>query len=362
MRASREAILRINKPPGRVNTAKACKTILKMSKSKMPTPTSALVDTDMDDELDSAEPNVQQSPDSNQENNVAPKRGRTGRKPASAKFSKAKAPARRTSGGAVVKKKKAAPKGRAAAKRIPLKEQTNIQDVNDTEEVDEFNAPQEEEADPIEDPSVDEQPAVPAKTKQRGRKPASKGPAANGKGSKPQPKATEKDGEFEYTPLRIGANAFLDRLPAANDATEPGPGRKGAMKEVPETQAEPIEVDPSSVMEEEAMPQSVYRQTSNLRAYPRPPQPLISRKRGGSTSDTEWAGNDPALRRKLGEMTKKFDNLEMRYNNLREIGIKEAEGNFERLKAQSELKTKSELEDNDIGKEWADCLSQRQMI
>jgi hypothetical protein len=39
-------------------------------------------------------------------------------------------------------------------------------------------------------------------------------------------------------------------------------------------------------------------------------------------------------------MTKKFENLELKYKNLREIGVKEAEANFERLKTQSEERTK----------------------
>jgi hypothetical protein len=49
------------------------------------------------------------------------------------------------------------------------------------------------------------------------------------------------------------------------------------------------------------------------------------------------------LRRKLGEVTKKYENLHLKYQDLREIGLKEAERNFERLKKQSEEKTKSTL-------------------
>lgn len=49
---------------------------------------------------------------------------------------------------------------------------------------------------------------------------------------------------------------------------------------------------------------------------------------------------DPATRRKLGEMTRKFEDLEMKFKNLREIGIKEAEANFDKLRSQSEAKSK----------------------
>ena len=299
--------------------------------------------SDMEDELDSAE-QAQPSPDSNQENNAAPARkGRPrGIKAASAKFTKTKAPARRTSGGAMAGKKKAAPKKKAAAKRVPLKEQANVQNPDDTEEVDEFNAPPAEEEYPIEDVSMEEQP--PAKEPPKRKKPAARGRKAAPKEPEPQSKATEKDGEFEYTPMRNGDAGFMHKLPANKDASKPAAGRKGTMKEIPETQAEPMDVDPPSVpeVEEDAIPQSTYRQTSNFGASSKTRQPPVNRRRGGSASDTERTGSDPALRRKLGDMAKKVENLEMRYNNLREVGVKEAEANFEKLKVQSEAKTKGE--------------------
>lgn len=309
-----------------------------MSKSKAVVPGQ---DSDMEDELDSAE-QAQPSPDSNQENNAAPARkGRPRGKAASAKFTKTRASARRTSGGAMAGKKKAAPKKKAAGKRVPLKEQANVQNPDDTEEVDEFNAPAAEVEDPIEDVSMEEQP--PAKEPPKRKKPAARGKKAAPKEPKPQPKPTEKDGEFEYTPMRNGDAGFMHKLPANKDASKPAAGRKGAM-EIPETQAEPMDVDPPSVPEvdEDGIPQSTYRQTSNFRASSRTRQPPVNRRRGGSASDTERMGNDPALRRKLGEMSKKVENLEMRYNNLREVGVKEAEANFEKMKVQSEAKTKGE--------------------
>lgn len=314
-----------------------------MPKAKTTTTRSGQVDTDMDDELDSAEPQAQAqpSPGSNQENNAAPgRKGRPRGKPASAKFTKTKAPARRVSGGAMAGKKKAAPKKKVAENRVPLKEQTNVHNADDTEEVDEFNAPAIEQADPIEDVSMEEQP--PAKEPPKRKKPAARGRKAAAKEPKPQPKATEKDGEFEYTPMRNGDAGFTNKLPADKEAPKPAAGRKGAMKEVPETQAEPMDIDPPSVpdVDEDAIPQSVYRQTSNLRASSKTRHAQVNRRRAGSASDTEQTGNDPALRRKLGETNKQLDNLEKRYNNLREVGVTEANANFEKLKVQSEAKTK----------------------
>ena len=317
-----------------------------MSKAKAITPATGPEGSDMDDELDSPEANAQPSPDSNQENTAASgKRGRTSRKAASARFSKPKAPAKRTTSATMVGKKKAAPKKRAVGKRAPLKEQANVQQASDTE-VGNANAPADKEADPIEDVSMDEQP--PVEEPPKSKKPAGRGRKTASKESKPPPKATEKDGEFEYTPIRNVSNDMFSRLqananaPVGRGARNSKKTKNGKPTEIAESQAEPMDVDPPSVPEEDedAIPQSVYRQTNDLRATSKTQQPPVNRRRAGSASDTEPNGTDPALRRKLGEMTKKVDNLERRYNNLREVGVKEAEANFEKLKAQSEAKTK----------------------
>ena len=102
-----------------------------------------------------------------------------------------------------------------------------------------------------------------------------------------------------------------------------------------------MDVDHSPLpMDEDAIPQSVYHQTSNFRAQSKTRQPTVVRRRAGSASDTERAGSDPLLRRKLGDITKKFESLELKYNNLKEVGIEEAKVNFEKLKASSEAKSK----------------------
>jgi len=315
-----------------------------MPKTKTVASLSGFVESDMDDELDNATPEAFPTPDSNQENNVAPaKKSRTKTKAAGAKFTKTKAPARRVSGGAAVVKKKAAPRKKAAGKREPLKEQTNIQHGSDTEDVDGFEAQGIENGDPIEDPSE-------AEEKVTKKQPAKRKPGARGKKKadvekdqaetepETEGKIIEKDGEFEYTPT-INRQSKVNPKPA--EAAQKKAGRPRASKEIPETQTEPMDLDPSSLpVDEDAIPQSVYRQTSNFRATSKTRQPPMIRRRAGSASDTERTGNDPTIRRKLGDLTKKFDNLEMKYSNLREVGIEEAKTNFERLKLQSEVKTK----------------------
>ncbi|KAL8822376.1 MAG: hypothetical protein Q9191_006888 [Dirinaria sp. TL-2023a] len=309
-----------------------------MPKAKPITTLSAMVDSDMDDELDNAGSAAFTAPDSNQENNTAPaKKGRPRTKAAGARFSKAKAPARRASGGAGVGKKKAVPRKKGVGKREPLKEQTNVQHGSDTEEVDEFGAHATEDVEPTEDVSMDEQPAKKQPAK---RKPAAKGKRQAEKEPELQSKPSEKDGEFEYTPT-VARQSKSNAKPAVA-AQKAAVGRPQRAKEIPETQEEPMDIAPSSLpMDEDVIPQSVYRQTSNFGAGSKPRQPAVTRRRAGSASDTERTTSDPALRRKLGDVTKKFENLEMKYNNLKETGIEEAKANFEKLKASSEAKTKA---------------------
>ncbi|ORY63094.1 chromosome segregation protein Csm1/Pcs1-domain-containing protein [Pseudomassariella vexata] len=62
--------------------------------------------------------------------------------------------------------------------------------------------------------------------------------------------------------------------------------------------------------------------------------PFSAIRRPMAASDSEL--NDPSLRRRIGDLTRKYDNLETKYKDLREIGVKEAERNYDRLKQQGE--------------------------
>lgn len=53
----------------------------------------------------------------------------------------------------------------------------------------------------------------------------------------------------------------------------------------------------------------------------------------------EYDTNDVSLRRRVGDLAKKYEALEARYRDLREIGVREAERNFDRLKKQAEERT-----------------------
>ena len=313
-----------------------------MPKAKTIASLSGLIDSDMEDDTVNMEANAFPTPDSNQENaGPAKKRGVRGKATAK-KFTKVKSAARRVSSESVAPKK-VAPK-KAATNRAPLKEQSNIQQAEDTEEVDEFDAPDHE------DTNMDElvEPKQAAK-----RKPLEKKAGRPGK-SKPLPQANamEKDGEFEYTPTAVRQSKRTTKS-STSDSTKPNATKRQPSVEprrqekiIPETQVS-MDTDPSEYPQEDeededAIPQSVFRRTNNARNTANQRQPLVARRRAGSASDTERGGGDPATRRKLGEMMKKFESLELKYKNLRETAIKEADANFAKYKAQSQAKAKGE--------------------
>lgn len=298
---------------------------------------SGLVETDMEDDTLNAEANAFPTPDSNQEN-AGPTKKKAGRGKASTKkFTRPKVAARRTSGDSAVLKK-AGPRKKADTKRAPLKEGTNVQ-AEDTEEVDEFDA----------QGSRDAAMEGKAPVKKPGRPPGR--PAK--KDSVKQSNTMEKDGEFEYTPTITRQTKTSNTAPLANTQKSTAGKRQASVepqqneKIVPETQV-PMDIDTSEIVGEEdedenVVPQSVFRRTNNARNSSRQRQPIYPRNRASSTSDTEKGGNDPATKRKLGEMTKKFENMESKYRSLKEIGIKEAEANLEAYRTTSEAKAKGKL-------------------
>ena len=319
-----------------------------MPKAKAVSSLSGLVDTDMED--DALNMDGFPTPESNQENAGSAKKKVRPAKATAKKRTNAKATGRRTSGD-LVGPKKALPKKKVGVKRAPLKEQTNVQHAGDTEEVDEFAA------EGNEDMAMDElvenkQPAKrKAPAKKAGKQSKKKPVGLNVVEDQPaqQPKTLEKDGEFEYTPTAAGQKKRPGRAaqkPKANvRQTSIEPHRQE--KIIPETQAA-MDLDQSEAQEddeedEEVVPQSVYRRINNIGDRTHQRLPPVARRRAGSASDNERGGNDPATRRKLGEMTMKFEKLDMKYRTLKEEGIKEANANFEKYKTQSQANAKGIL-------------------
>ncbi|KAI4101459.1 MAG: hypothetical protein L6R37_004934 [Teloschistes peruensis] len=302
------------------------------------------------------------TPESNQENAQPAAKGRGRGKAATNVTTNAttnatarpKPKARRTSAGSLTGGKKAT-STKPGPKRAPLKEQWNNTNPEDTEEVDDFDRADEAKGKGHQSAvSADELVAVKQPVKKpravpKGRKSAEKKPTDQEKLQ--LAKATANDGEFEYTPV------------AARQTKPPkkGPGRPPANKSkaipeppafqkimsekvIPDTQDIPMEIEPSQIPlqseEEEEVPQSVFRRTNNTQATARARHPLQTRKQFGAGSDTEQGVGDLALRKKLGDMTKQLDSLNLKYKKLADVGIKEAEANFEKLKQSSEAKTK----------------------
>ncbi len=114
---------------------------------------------------------------------------------------------------------------------------------------------------------------------------------------------------------------------------------------IPETQQVPMDIDQSPASEEANEMSKTTAQVVTKRNTRKPAgsihdHPQMASKRTGSASDVEKGGSDPATRRRLGEVTKKMESLDMKYQNLRDVGIKEAEANFEKLKKHSEERSK----------------------
>jgi len=307
-----------------------------MPKAKPIASTSGLIDTDMEDDTLNTEADAFPVPDSNQENGPTKKKGRG--KATTKRFTK---PKTRRSGDGIAPIK-AASKEKVGTKRAPLKEQKNIQQAEETDEVEEF------EAQVNEDTTMDElvEPKLPAKRKAPQKK-AGRPPK---KAAAQQVNATQKDGEFEFTPTAVRQTKGIKKIPGAQakkaNADKPHQSVEPQQQEkvIPETQV-PVETEPSLFPEkdgddEEAVPQSVFRRTNNARTNPHQRQPSLARRRGGCVSDTERAGDDPAARRKLGEMTKKFESLELKYNNLKEVGTIEAKAKFQELEASMQARAK----------------------
>jgi hypothetical protein len=120
---------------------------------------------------------------------------------------------------------------------------------------------------------------------------------------------------------------------------------------IPETQLEAsIEVDTndfeSTVQPAPAppvaIPQPVSRAASRARSVSRQPESMAPRHlRAASASSIDRGLTDPALRRKLGEMTTKYESLEIKYNNLKDMASGEVQTNFEKLKSATDIRAKS---------------------
>ncbi|KAI9839187.1 MAG: hypothetical protein M1819_003180 [Sarea resinae] len=309
-----------------------------MPKNKVGTSFSHLIDSASEDDFNRSQSEAPMTPDSAAENKAPTKKARGRPKGTTNKAPASKASTRRTSGASVRAGKKKGAAKKPASKRGALKEMANEQQASDTEEVDEFDGQEDEE--PRDDASMDELDVSAIASKapaKKGRPPKSKQGLDPVKGSS----AGESPGSFSQTKSAPKASS-VNKKPAA---TKRKVGAQPVKEEkiIPETQPMAMDVDDTAGIEEDTIvpiARPVERSNRPPRAESKQRQPAAARRRAGSASDTE-RGSDPALRRRLGEMTKKFESLDLKYRNLRDVGVKEAEANFDKLKKRSEENAKA---------------------
>lgn len=245
---------------------------------------------------------------------------------------KAKTSARHASGDKVLGVKK---QGAVVAKkpgRKALKER-HPANGSDTEEVDEFDG-EEEVAQPVEQ----------AKTR-RGRPPKVTTQEEEKPAKTAATRKTRKAVDEEPPPKKDTKAKAATKQKATR--RKPEPEAETDTMAIPVTQPEP-EPDPMDV--EQSIEIDEIRETQ-----PPPPQPpartvqqrsrvaqqtSAAPRRAGSVSDTE---RDPALRRKVGDLTKKLEAMTTKYETLKEVASSAKESNFDQLKKRTEQTAKGML-------------------
>ncbi|KAI2781935.1 chromosome segregation protein Csm1/Pcs1-domain-containing protein [Daldinia loculata] len=169
---------------------------------------------------------------------------------------------------------------------------------------------------------------------------------AKPKGSRGRPRAAKapkisKDDEISTTDQSeptVRPAGRRGRKPKANADTLP------AEPEIPETQPAEDEVPETQAADMTGFSTEEYDQMEDLPPHNRHGLSSVQRiqshnvfginQRTVPASDSEL--HEPSMRRRVGDLSRKYENLEAKYRDLREIGIKEAERNYDRLKKQSE--------------------------
>ncbi|KAL9106181.1 MAG: hypothetical protein Q9227_008773 [Pyrenula ochraceoflavens] len=238
-------------------------------------------------------------------------------------------------------KKKAVVK--AGARKNPAGKQADLQnDVDDGEErvtttrdTDGPSAAEEESDDELDSPKTISQGALSGKTSQESKK----------RSAQSKRKFANMDDAMDTIPQEAVSEAVPSRGGKPKSAGAEPPANKRAKKQnsVPERQQRALAGDEhgGNAVNQHQAPSSYARVTERPRDGSRSRQEPQFWRRPGSASDTERTAGDPNLRRKLGDITKKFENVDMKYRNLKEVGITEANANVEKLRLQCEATTKA---------------------
>lgn len=301
---------------------------------------SSMLDSGSEDEMQRSDVEAMLTPQSADNGKAAKRRAMPcARTVGTARVSRAKAPARRTSGAAGAK---AAPAKRTsnAKGRTPLAERELNERVSDTEEVDNFEDEKEQ------------------RMKKRGREPAAEQPAKSAPAKKGEraaiitrPKRKKAAMKQEDADVEdVSDIALQTKFAAKTTSTTRKPRvakRAPSPKTIPETQADPMDIEPSiletqdDVTNDHGPSRPTQRGRAALRSTSRQPAPYARTRRAESQSDAERAyGGDSALRRKLGDVSTKLESLESKYRTRQDLGH-EAASNFEELKRATNEKTRA---------------------
>ena len=224
-----------------------------------------------------------------------------------------------------------------AAKRKALEEQVNGQ-------ASQPNTTHRPAADDVANVSEDELESP--KTLGEQRLEAAVKPKANKAKRGPAKKVTEEEKGADETPTAARSGHLQSGLPKDLPkviSKPPAASRSKAVSQPIITESQPETMDTEDPGQEHVQIAALPRAKGRARASSKNPSESGFRRRAGSASDTE-RGGDPSLRRKLGDVTRKFENIDMKYRNLRDVGIAEANANMEKLRKQCEATSATSAE------------------
>ena len=217
---------------------------------------------------------------------------------------------------------KPSPKTRSAAARTtrgaPKRGRKVVEDVAEHEPEIEQQSAHGSSSDELDSPQTVAAPAEKITTEpkpRRGRRPAAE-------------TKTVRDGEFEYTPTGTKSGNVLAKqgVEKTGRVDTSRPSRADAA-------AEEAKIKPRKETRLPASRSSMLSPLKSQTPLARQRTPLIASGKRKRTPEEDTKG-EVALRRKLGEMTKKYDNMESKYRSLRDIGVVEANLNMEKLRKQ----------------------------
>ena len=106
---------------------------------------------------------------------------------------------------------------------------------------------------------------------------------------------------------------------------------------VQETQIDDMDVDGDVLIGPEEPPRA---KKGGKRQEPKSKTQVLEVDGGHTVPDQQQKASDSTSRQKLSDMTKKFEALELKYNNLKDVGVDEAQANFDELKKRTDERAK----------------------